>query len=67
MIFIRGFHVINKDGARVLTTTYNVADEEGNPVKNNAKDSFYVVDEETAELVSRLEEKLNARLVEKEQ
>lgn len=46
MKILRGFQVINRDGGRSISSTYNEVDESGNEIKKNAKDSFFVVDPE---------------------
>lgn len=45
MKILRGFQVINKDGGYSVSSTYNEVNEQGETVKPNAKDSFFVVDE----------------------
>ena len=44
MKILRGFQVINKDGMRTISSTYNEVDAEGNIIRMNAKDSFVAID-----------------------
>lgn len=60
MKVLRAFQVINKDGIYSLSSTYNVIDEStGEPVKQNAKDSFYAVDSELKAHIDAIEEYIN--------
>lgn len=42
---LRAYQVIEQDGTSTINSTYNVLDDQGNVIKKNAKDSFYVVPE----------------------
>ena len=46
---LRAFQVIEKDGIHAVSVTYNEIDTEtGEPIKQNAKDSFYAMDSSLA-------------------
>lgn len=55
MKILRAFQVINKDGERTLTFTYNEIDEAGNITKRNVQNSFYAVDQELKAHIDAIE------------
>lgn len=59
---LRAFQVLNQDGAKTVSATYNKVDEEGNLVKKNASKSFYAVDEEIQMHISAIEECIMKKL-----
>lgn len=59
---IQGFAVINDTMGKKVAYTYSEIDKGGNVVKSNVKESFVAIDNETLELISKLEEKINTRL-----
>lgn len=60
MKVLRAFQVINKDGIYALSSTYNEINEAtGEPVKQNAKDSFYAVEPELKAHIYAIEEYIN--------
>lgn len=56
MVALRAFQIIKKDGVYALSSTYNVINSAGEPVKQNAKDSFYAVDEELEQHIKAIED-----------
>lgn len=62
MKILRAFQVINKDGVRTISSTYNEVDGDGNITNRNVKDSFYVVNSELKAHVDAIEEFINNRL-----
>lgn len=62
MKILRAFQIINKDGARTISSTYNEVDSEGNITKTNAKDSFYAVDPELKAHIDAIEAFIMNRL-----
>ncbi|WP_104804906.1 hypothetical protein [Blautia marasmi] len=62
MKILRAFQVINKDGVRTISSTYNEVDKEGNITNRNVKDSFYAVNSELKAHVDAIEEYINNRL-----
>lgn len=53
---LRAFQVINQDGGYTISSTYNEVDENGNQIKKNAKDSFFVVDPELQSHIDAVED-----------
>ena len=43
MKILRAFQVINKDGVRMISSTYNEADNSGNITRPNAKTAFMLL------------------------
>lgn len=62
MNILRAFQVINRDGVRTISSTYNEVDNEGNITKPNVKDSFYAIDPELKSHIDAIEEYINNRL-----
>lgn len=62
MKILRAFQVINKDGVRTVSSTYNEADADGNITRPNVKDSFYAVNPELKTHIDAIEEYINNRL-----
>lgn len=62
MKILRAFQMINRDGAKTISSTYNEVDEAGNITKTNAKDSFYAVDPELRLHIEAIEEYISKRL-----
>lgn len=56
---LRAFQVISQDGEKIISATYNQADEAGNIVKRNAKDSFYAIDPELKAHIDAIEDYIN--------
>ena len=56
MKILRGFQVINKDGMRTISSTYNEVDGEGNIIRMNAKDSFVAIDSSLQNHLNAVEE-----------
>lgn len=62
MKFLTGFAVVKDSvGNRIAYTTSEV-DEKGTIVSSNNKESFVVLDPETNNLISQLEEKIKERV-----
>jgi len=61
---LQGFAVVNSNIGKTLVYTYSEIDEKGSIVKSNIKETIAIVDEEEKTFVSKLEEKINARLEE---
>lgn len=61
---LQGFAIVNSNIGKTLVYTYSEIDEKGNIVKSNIKETIAIVDEEEKALISKLEEKINARLEE---
>ena len=59
MKILRAFQVINKDGARTISSTYNEIDNSGNITRPNARDSFYAVDPELQAAIKVIEDYIN--------
>ena len=59
MKILRAYQVINQDGTRTISITYNEADEGGNITKKNAKESFYAVDKELSVHLDAIEAYIN--------
>lgn len=60
MKVLRAFQVINKDGVYALSSTYNeINDTTGEPVKQNAKDSFYAINAELKSHIDAIENYIN--------
>ena len=62
MKILRAFQVINKDGVRMISSTYNEDDNSGNITRTNAKDSFYAVTPELQAAIKVIEDHINNRL-----
>lgn len=64
MKILRAFQVINKDGSFAVSATYNeVDDTTGELIRQNAKDSFYAVDDRLKESIEAVEDYIrNERL-----
>ena len=63
MKLLSGFAVINDTIGKRISYTYTEVDETGNVLKQNVKESFIVLDDETKTLIGQIEEKINTRLV----
>ena len=62
MKILRAFQVIYRDGAKIIATTYNEVDNDGNIVKENASDCFYAVNEEVTTNLNAIEGYIKKRL-----
>ncbi|SHK33372.1 hypothetical protein [Hespellia stercorisuis] len=62
MKILRAFQVINRDGTKTVSATYNEVDENGNIIKENAKDSFYAVDATLTNHLTAIEDYINSRM-----
>lgn len=60
-IKVRSKHIIEMDGAKVITTTYNKLDDAGNIVVKNAKDTFYAVDQELLAAIAVIDRYVNEK------
>lgn len=56
MKILRAFQVINKDGTRLVSSTYNEVNESGNITNPNVKDSFYAVNPELQAAIEIIED-----------
>lgn len=64
MNIMRGFQVIDRDGGYMVSSTYNVVDNNtGALLKQNKKCSFYAVDEELKEHIEAIKKYITERLV----
>ncbi len=61
MKILGGIAVVNDSIGKRLAYTYSEVDEQGQIVKSNIKESFVILDEETSDLVSKLEAKVKER------
>ena len=62
MKLLSGFAVINDTIGKRISYTYTEVDETGNILKQNVKESFLVLDDETKTFIDQLENKINERL-----
>ena len=62
MKLLSGFAVINDTIGKRITYTYTEVDETGNVLKQNVKESYLVLDDDTKNLITQLENKINERL-----
>lgn len=62
MKILTGFAVIKDAVGNRITFTTSEVDESGTIVSNNNKESFVVMDKDTNELISQLEEKIKERI-----
>lgn len=56
---LRAFQVINQDGGYQISSTYNEVDSNGDQIKKNAKDSFFVVDKSLIPHIEEIEKFIN--------
>lgn len=56
MKILRAFQVINQDGQFMLSSTYNVVNNEGDTISQNGKDSFYVMNAAVKEHIQAIED-----------
>ena len=62
MKLLSGFAVINDTIGKRISYTYTEVDETGKVLKQNVKESFLVLDDETKTFIDQLENKINERL-----
>ena len=61
MKILCGIAIVNDSIGKRLAYTYSEVDEQGQIVKSNIKESFVILDQETSDLVSKLEAKVKER------
>lgn len=61
MKILGGIAIVNDSIGKRLAYTYSEVDEQGQIVKSNIKESFVILDQETSDLVSKLEAKVKER------
>lgn len=62
MKILTGFAVLNDRNGKRITYTYDVVDEKGNVTESNNKESYIVLDEETKNAISALEQLVENRM-----
>ena len=62
MKILTGFAVIKDSVGNRITYTYSEVNEDGTIVSSNNKESFIVLDNETNNLISQLEDKIKTRI-----
>ena len=62
MKILTGFAVIKDNVGNRITFTTSEVDETGTIVSSNNKESFIVLDDETNNLISQLEDKIKERI-----
>lgn len=62
MKILTGFAVIKDSVGNRITYTYSEVNEDGTIVSSNNKESFIVLDTETNNLISQLENKIKERI-----
>lgn len=62
MKILTGFAVLNDRNGKRITYTYDVVDEMGNVTESNNKESYIVLDEETKNAISALEQLVENRM-----
>lgn len=58
MNLLRGYSVTEREGKKFVSVTYNEIDNNGELVKRNVTESFYVVDEELDTYLSRATQRI---------
>lgn len=56
MQILRAFQIIKQDGMYKVTTVYNSIDENGKTVRNNARRTDYVINEEMVSNIKALDD-----------
>lgn len=59
---LTGFAVITDSVGKRIAYTYTTLSKDGVVTDSNAKESFVVIDDDTLDLISKLEDKVNLRL-----
>lgn len=59
---LTGFAVIENSGAKNITYSYNEVNQEGLIVQSNVNKSYIVLDQEEAELIVKLQEKVKLKM-----
>ena len=62
MKILTGFAVIKDSVGNRITYTYSEVNEDGTIVSSNNKESFIILDTETNNLISQLENKIKERI-----
>jgi len=62
MKILTGFAVLNDRNGKRITYTYDVVDEMGSVTESNNKESYIVLDEETKNAISALEQLVENRM-----
>ena len=58
MNLLRGYSVTEREGKKFVSVTYNKIDNNGELVKRNVTESFYVVDEELDTYLSQATQRI---------
>lgn len=58
MNLLRGYSVTEREGKKFVSVTYNEIDNNGELVKRNVTESFYVVDEELDTYLSQATQRI---------
>jgi len=59
---LTGFAVITDSVGKRIAYTYTTLNEDGMVTDSNSKESFVVIDADTLDLISKLEDKISLRL-----